>query len=58
MTRVRHLMAALMADESGVSSVEYGLIIGAVSLLIVAGAVILGTAINDFLANLASWFTP
>ncbi len=43
-------------DESGAAAAEYALIIGAVSLLIVAGAIVLGGGIGNFFTALGQWF--
>jgi len=57
MDTVRHAMTILVKDESGAAAAEYALIIGAVSLLIVAGALILGQGIGNFFTALGNWFT-
>ena len=57
MANVKHLIAALARDDSGAAAAEYALIIGAVSLLIVAGALILGQGIGNFFTALGNWFS-
>ncbi len=57
MDKVRHVITTLMKDDSGAAAAEYALIIGAVSLLIVAGAMILGQGIGNFFTMLGNWFT-
>ncbi|MEE9139199.1 MAG: Flp family type IVb pilin [Alphaproteobacteria bacterium] len=56
MEKVRHMIAVFAKDESGAAAAEYALIIGAVSLLIVAGALVLGQGISDFFTTLGTWF--
>ncbi len=57
MEKVRHVIAGLVKEETGAAAAEYALIIGAVSLLIVGGAIILGGGISLFFTNLGNWFT-
>ncbi len=57
MDKVRHAITTLVKDDSGAAAAEYALIIGAVSLLIVAGALILGQGISNFFTTLGNWFT-
>ncbi len=57
MEKVRHMIAVFAKDESGAAAAEYALIIGAVSLLIVAGALVLGQGISNFFTMLGNWFT-
>ncbi len=56
MEKLRHVIIGFVKDETGAAAAEYALIIGAVSLLIVAGAILLGTAIGTFFSDLATWF--
>jgi Flp pilus assembly pilin Flp len=55
--KVGPVVAGFVKDETGAAAVEYSLIIGTVSLLIVFGAIILGGSINLFFTNLGDWFT-
>jgi Flp pilus assembly pilin Flp len=57
MDKVRHAITTLVKDDSGAAAAEYALIIGAVSLLIVAGALVLGQGISNFFTMLGNWFT-
>jgi Flp pilus assembly pilin Flp len=57
MEKVRHMIAVFAKDDSGAAAAEYALIIGAVSLLIVAGALVLGQGIGNFFTMLGNWFT-
>ncbi len=57
MEKVRPVIAGFVKDETGAAAAEYALIIGAVSLLIVGGAIILGGGIRLFFSNLGDWFT-
>ncbi len=45
-----HLVTAfqsrIVGDDTGASMVEYALLIGLIAIVVVAGAVILGTALN------------
>ncbi|MEE9140693.1 MAG: Flp family type IVb pilin [Alphaproteobacteria bacterium] len=56
MEGVGHVMAALAADESGAAAAEYALIIGAVSVIVVVGALVLGQGLSDFFAMVGNWF--
>ena len=40
-------------DESGASAVEYGLLVGLIALVIIAGLTILGTSINTQFTTVA-----
>ena len=37
----------LLSNEEGVTAIEYGLIIGLIGLLIIAGSQIVGTTLNN-----------
>ena len=37
----------LLSNEEGVTAIEYGLIIGLIALLIIAGSQIVGTTLNN-----------
>jgi pilus assembly protein Flp/PilA len=45
-TDLRNLLHRLERDESGSNALEYGLIIGFVSIAIITGATAAGTALN------------
>ncbi len=57
MEKVGPVVAGFVKDETGATAVEYSLIIGMVSLLIVFGAIIFGAGVSLFFQNLGDWFT-
>ncbi len=50
---VNSLLMRFVADESGTTAIEYALIGSIVSILIVAGAMTIGTKLNTTLADIA-----
>lgn len=48
MTGLKAIWAAYRADENGATAVEYGLIAGTMSIVIVVAAGMVGTSIRDF----------
>jgi pilus assembly protein Flp/PilA len=42
-----------LADESGVTAIEYGLIAALIAVAIILGATAVGTAVNDTFNNVA-----
>ena len=44
----------LWRDESGISAVEYALLAALIAVVVIAGAKILGTAVNEKLNNVAN----
>lgn len=48
MTGLKTFWAAYRADESGATAVEYGLIAGAMSIVIVVAVGTVGVSIRDF----------
>ncbi|HAN20187.1 MAG: pilus assembly protein [Clostridiales bacterium GWF2_36_10] len=46
-----------LKDENGQGMVEYGLIIGLIAIVVVAGLVILGPKIKDMFTNIADELT-
>lgn len=46
-------MVNFLKDENGQGMVEYGLIIGLIAIVVVAGLVILGPKIRDLFTNIA-----
>ncbi len=56
MKKVRHVFTALMRDESGAAAVEYGLIVALISILIVAGAILLGTQLGALFTAIGTFF--
>jgi len=54
---MRHLLAALsnlLANRSGVTAIEYGLIAGAIAVAIIATVIALGGDINNLFASTGS----
>ncbi len=56
MEKVGPVVAGFVKDETGAAAVEYSLIIGMVSMLIIFGAIIFGGGISLFFQNLGIWF--
>ncbi len=56
MERVRHVITTMMRDESGAAAVEYGLIVALISILIVAGAILLGTQLGALFTAIGTFF--
>ncbi len=56
MEKTRHVIAALVKDESGAAAVEYGLIVALISILIVAGAILLGTQLGALFTAIGTFF--
>ncbi len=54
MRSIRRLLARLWADESGISSVEYALLLSFVAVGILLGAEQLANAVADQLSDAAS----
>ena len=48
--------ARFLRCESGVTAVEYGLIVSLVSISLIAGATVVGTTLNDYFQMLADNF--
>ncbi len=51
---MRKFMTKLWQDESGISSVEYVLLLALVGSAIIAGATLLGTAVGEELTETAT----
>ncbi len=51
---VKHLVAKFLANESGATAIEYGLIAAGISLAIIAAVNSLGTALSDKFAGISS----
>ncbi len=56
MKKARNVIAALVRDESGAAAPEYGLLIALISVLLIAGALLLGTELLNLLTALANFF--
>jgi pilus assembly protein Flp/PilA len=55
--RLRSALGSLRDREEGQTMVEYGLLIGGIALVVIAGILILGPAINDLFDEAASSVT-
>ncbi len=53
MIRAHNLVSRLQSDKSGASAAEYGLLIALIAAVIVAGATLLGTNINNLFNTVA-----
>jgi len=54
--RVRSVLMALRADESGATAIEYALILVLISITVVSWATFVGTAVSGFFTNIANGF--
>ncbi len=54
MHKMKELLVRLWADESGISSVEYALLLAFVAAGIIAGAEVLANAVENEMYNAAS----
>jgi len=48
----------MAADEKGASSVEYALMVALVAAVVIAGATLLGNAVNDQLVDVGGKIAP
>jgi pilus assembly protein Flp/PilA len=53
MKTAKNLFNRLRRDETGASLVEYGLLVGLIALVAIAGITLLGTNINNMFTNVA-----
>lgn len=51
---MRNFVTRFLADESGATAIEYGLIASLVAVVIIAGATTLGTNINQLFKDIAA----
>jgi pilus assembly protein Flp/PilA len=49
-----HMLNRFLADESGATAIEYGLIAALISVVIISGLTILGQSINEKFAQVGS----
>jgi len=47
-----------MADTRGVTGIEYGLLIGSISLTVATGAFMIGDDFNSIFTSLTAWMEP
>lgn len=47
--KLMNLARSIAADESGTTAIEYGLIAGGLSMVVVAAVTLVGDSIRDFL---------
>ena len=52
--QMRKLFVRLVKDESGVTAIEYGLIAGLISVLIIAAVTLIGTQLQAVFAAIAA----
>jgi pilus assembly protein Flp/PilA len=55
---MKKLFVRLVKNESGVTAIEYGLIAGLISVLIIAGVTTIGTNLQDVFDAIATALTP
>ena len=53
-TQVKNFVKTFIADESGATAIEYGLLAALIAVVIIAGATALGTSINDLFSAIAT----
>ncbi len=51
---MRHLVQRFVRDESGASALEYGLVVGLIALVIIAGLTLAGGALNNMFSFIGS----
>ena len=51
---MRHFVTRFFRDESGSNALEYGMIVALVSLAVVAGATVAGTAMGNMFSAIGS----
>jgi len=51
---MRHLISRFVADESGATAIEYGLIAAGIALAIIAAVNALGTAVSSKFSDISS----
>lgn len=56
MERVRTYLRDFAAAEQGATAIEYGLIAGLISIVIVTGATLIGQSVIDFFTKAAAGF--
>lgn len=56
MEKVRHVLRGLASDDGGAAAPEYGLLISVMIVLAIAGALLLGTELNNLLIALGTFF--
>jgi pilus assembly protein Flp/PilA len=56
MDRVRSALLALRTDRSGVTAIEYGLIIALISILTIAWATYVGSTVSSFFTSVNNGF--
>ena len=54
MDRIHSALAALRADESGATAIEYALIVTFISITVVSWATFVGTTISGFFTSIAN----
>jgi pilus assembly protein Flp/PilA len=51
---MRHLVQRFVRDDSGASALEYGLVVGLIALVIIAGLTLAGGALNNMFSFIGS----
>jgi pilus assembly protein Flp/PilA len=54
---MRHIAMAQDRDDRGATATEYGLLVGFIAVVIVAGVSFFGTSLNDYFNDLTTWLT-
>lgn len=54
---MKKLLSRFAKDESGATAIEYGLIAGLISIVIIAALGIIGTQLNDIFTRIATALT-
>ena len=53
-SQMKRLFVRFVKDEAGVTAIEYGLIAGLISVLIIAAVTLIGTQLNAVFAAIAA----
>lgn len=51
---MRNFVTKFISDESGATAIEYGLLAGLIAVVIIVGASLLGTSINNLFTAIAN----
>jgi pilus assembly protein Flp/PilA len=51
---MRHFMQKLLSDRSGATAIEYGLIAGLISVVIIGAVILVGSDLNNVFVSIAA----
>lgn len=55
---MKNLIARFLKDESGATAIEYGLIAGGISIVIIGGIQVAGPQVKTIFTNIGTALTP